>query len=212
MKKIFIILFSFMFCTLTIDALTCSEIKENVNNISYDVLRLYDFEEAKVEINFYGLNENYKVEVQNSYNDEVKTYTNNDFKDGILTFNSETVLEKINYRIRVYASDVNCTSNILKTYTFETPKYNSYITSSVCDGMYDTIDLCNPFYDTGNMTLKEFNEKVTELSDIINEPFKAKVIKFIKNYYLYVLIPFLIISIIYIVKIILVKRRKKKYV
>ena len=85
-----------------------------------------------------------------------------------------------------------------------------FVSNEVCNDRYDTIKYCNPFYDVKDMSLTEFIKLVNEEAAKLDVHYTFK--DYVKMYYLYVLIPFLVISIVYIVRIIIFNRRKNQYV
>lgn len=210
MKKLIILIVSFIIGINILNA-DCSLYEEYASYVDYSTFSYYNSEEINTKIEIYNLSNNLYIEVRNSYNNDKDTYKFEDTNEGYLTFNTKTVVESINYEVKVYTTDSSCANKVLKTMTFTTPKYNPHITSSVCKGYYDKIEYCDPFYDIKDMDLDEFNKLVEEEIVKIKES-EMTISDYIKKYYLYALIPFSVVTGIYVTRIILVKRRKKKYV
>lgn len=189
---------------------SCNDSQMLANDIEYSIFESYDYDDVKSEVEFYGLSDELYLEVTNDYNDDVDVYTKDNFTDGVLVIQSKTVTEKINYSAKVYTTDTSCSNKILRNINFSTNKYNIFVSNEVCNDRYDTIKYCNPFYDVKDMSLTEFINLVNEEAAKLDVHYTFK--DYVKMYYLYVLIPFLVISIVYIVRIIIFKRRKKQYV
>lgn len=210
MKKIYMFLMLPILMSVSKLEASCNDSQILANDIEYSIFESYDYDDVKSEIEFYGLSDELYLEVTNDYNDDVDVYTKDNFEDGVLVIQSKTVTEKINYRVSVYTTDTTCSNRILRNINFSTNKYNIFVSNEVCNDRYDTIKYCNPFYDVEDMSLTEFvnlvNEEIAKLE--VHYTFKD----YVKKYYLFVLIPFLVISIVYIVRIIIFKRRKKQYV
>lgn len=210
MKKIIMFIVTFIIGINVLNA-DCSDYEEIAKDISYNVLSYFNTEDVNTRIDVNNLPSDMYLEVRNSFNSDKDIYKYEDTDSGNFFFYTKTVHRKINYEIRVYTTDASCPNKVLRTIKFTTPKYNPHITSDLCVGYYDKVKYCDAFYDIKDMDLDKFNKLVSEeISKIKVE--NMTTLDYIKKYYLFALIPFLIISGIYITKIVLVKRRKKKYV
>lgn len=210
MKKMYLLfVITFLIWTPNLKA-SCNDSQILADSINYSSFEYMTDEEVASNVVFYNINDSLYFEVTNNYNDDVDVYNSNNFKDGVLTIESKTVTEKINYSLNVYTTDESCPNRILRKINFNTNKYNVYVYHDACKNRYDTIKYCNPFYDVDDMTLDEFVKLVNEETTKLDVHYSFK--DYVKKYYLYVLIPFLVISIVYIVRIIIFKRRKKQYV
>lgn len=210
MKRLFIVLFSmlaFTICISEIDA-DCKDIESEALFVKSEVFNIDTGEDTNVRIDVSGLTENLYVVVMNDYNDVKRTYYYADSEEGNFSFYTDNVNRNINYVIRVYSVDSTCSTEPLNTISVKTPRFNPYSINDVCHTSY-YIELCDAFYDIGDMTIDEFNEKVASIVEEESKPFSKKLGEFISKYYLYVLIPFLLIVSIYIVRIIILKRGKK---
>lgn len=208
-KTLFIILFCIISIT-NINSLKadCNDAYNDALNTDYIIANINDGEILTTRARIFGLTKNIYAVVTNDYNDVVKTYHYSDTEEGMFTFDTEDIYTNINYIIRFYNEDSNCTKDSLKTITFKTDKYNPYSISDLCNSEYE-IDLCNPFYDIKDMTFEEFTEKLTKKYNKFEEEANRDFKYYFKKYYLYVLIPFIIILVIFIVRIILLKRGNK---
>lgn len=210
MKKIIILLFSmliFSFGFLSLKA-DCSSVASEALVVRAETINIDRGDETTVRIDVEGLTENTYAIVINDYNDTKNTYNYSDTEEGKFSFNTDNVNKKINYVIKIYSVDTTCSIEPLNTLSVRTDKFNSYSMNDVCRNPYG-IELCGAFYDVGDMTYEEFNEKVSALVEEESKPFSKKLGSFIAKYYLYILIPFLIIVGIYVVRIIILKRGKK---
>ena len=118
-------------------------------------------------------------------------------------------LENETYKIEVYGGDSSaCKNELLKTLTYTVPRYNRLFKSQLCE-KYPDHELCNPYTDkTKNMSEAEFNKKMQEYDEEISgnvEKERSLIIK-ILIYSLYMIIPFVIVTVIYMTKI---KKYKK---
>ena len=210
MKKIIMFVVTFIIGINVLNA-DCSDYEEIAIDITYGSVNYDSGEEVVSQISINNIFDGMYLEVRNNFNSDKDVYKDDSIVDGSVTFNTKTVLKKINYEIRVYTTDASCPNKVLRTIKVTTPKYNPHYTSDLCVGYYDKVKYCDAFYDIKDMDLDKFNKLVSEeISKIKVE--NMTTLDYIKKYYLFALIPFLIISGIYITKIVLVKRRKKKYV
>lgn len=210
MKRLFIVVFSILAFTVGINKVyaECKDTQSNSLFVNADVINIDNGEDTNVRIDVSGLTEDLYVVVMNDYNDTKRTYYYADTEEGKFSFYTDNVNRNINYVIRVYSVDSTCSTEPLNTISIKTPRFNPYSVIDVCHTSY-YIELCDAFYDIGDMTINEFNEKVSSIIEEKSKPFSKKVGEFISKYYLYVLIPFLLIITIYVVRIIILKRGKK---
>ena len=116
-----------------------------------------------------------------------------------------TPLEKVEYEITIYGGkDSACPNEVLKVLDYEVEPFNFYFKTQKCED-YPDAPLCKQYLDTNNITLDKFNKEMDiyiEENVPKEEPkgFDA-IIDFMLNYGIYVLIPFVVISAIYLVKI-----------
>lgn len=105
-----------------------------------------------------------------------------------------------------------CPEQKLTTRTYTMPEFNDYIYSDFCEeNPFD--EMCQLNYDTGDVTIEEFEEIVEkkEEQEILSKMnFFEKALYYIKKYWGYALTPVLAVSSIYIILIILQKRKADK--
>jgi len=210
MKKlisVFLLLFVSLFNYSNLDA-DCNDVKSEADKVERYIVNVNTRDYITVNINIGNLTENLYIVVLNDFNEEVKTYHYSDANNGMVSFDTVNVQESINYVVKVYSEDNSCGIEPLKTISFKTSKFNPYSLNDVCQNSYE-IEMCDPFYDVEDMTLEDFNKEVGEIVEELEKTFGEKVLEFISSYWLYVVVPFLIIVIIYGTKIFILKRGKK---
>ena len=210
MKKMSMIVFLVFVSIFNVAFLSasCEDVKNEARAVYEVVLNLNTSEEFTIRTQLYNLTENLYVVILNNYNDEVKTLRYSEVVDGVLSFDTYNVNHNISYVVKVYSEDASCGIEPLNTISFTTDKFNEHSISSVCKNPYE-IDMCDPFYDVGDMSFSEFNERVSKLVEEASKTFGDKVLDFIKKYYLFVLIPVILIVLVYVVRIMLLRRGKE---
>ncbi len=122
-------------------------------------------------------------------------------------------LEEETYTIEVYGGENSaCPNELLKTLRYTVPRANRYLRSGYCE-KYPDHELCQTYTNaTENMDESEFNETLEKYDREIKEKELTtnKIFRIIIEYGIYVLIPLVIISIIYIVKIIKYKKKERE--
>ncbi len=114
------------------------------------------------------------------------------------------------YSIELYgADDSMCPGALLKTLNFTVPKFNEYSMYEHCEKNSDE-EICKMMKNTSNISQDDYEEIVQESNEknkIKNMPLGEKIIYYAKRYYLYALIPILLISTYYVIKIRKYKKR-----
>ena len=210
MKKVLFFIF-LSFISVNVVNADCTDYEELANNIDFSVMNYYTGSDMNSQIIVTNLREDMYLKVRNNYNDDEDTYTYSDIKQGVITIKSKAISKKINYEIKVYTTDSSCPNTVIRTVNKSTDRFNPYINNSLCVGYYASIKYCGAFYDVKDMSPEEFASKVTEEIKKINDS-KMTTLDYVKKYCLFVIVPVLIIIFIYIIKIIILKRRKKQYV
>lgn len=210
MKKI--ILFVFAFLVFSINkynlAADCEDIMNEAKEVDKIMLNINNSEVTKIQTMITNLTNNLYVVVLNDYDNNSITYHYSDVVDGVLNIDTFTINKNINYVVKIYSEDKTCGDSSLKTINYTTPKYNEYSTYIKCQETETEIELCSAFYDVKDMTYEEFVKKVdNEIEKIENE--SHFLMKYIKKYYLFVLIPIILIVAIYFIRIIILKRGSK---
>lgn len=132
-------------------------------------------------------------------------------------FNSYTITSSVHffvktYNVEIYMKDDSpvCPGEKMKTLKYEVPAYNKYIYTTFCDE--------NPNDENCKLFMNIDDEKEKEISTIIEEKEKEKELAsatilekiwhYVKTYGLYVLIPLVLVSTYYIVKIKMYKKKE----
>ena len=115
------------------------------------------------------------------------------------------------YKLSVVGGEnSSCPGEILKTFEKKMEPFNLYHKTEMCDD-YPDAPLCAIYKDTSNISEQEFNYQMEQyIREVIPPkiPFIIKLGNFFLDYFIYILIPFLLISTVYIVKIQGVKRKE----
>ena len=123
-----------------------------------------------------------------------------------------TNLDDETYVIEVYGKEGSaCPNELLKTLKYTVPQYNDFIKSEYCEE-YPDHELCQTFTNkTENMTEDEFKDILEKYDEDIKEKelTASKIFKIIIEYGIYILVPLVIISIYYIVKIAKFKKEER---
>ena len=92
-----------------------------------------------------------------------------------------------------------CAYYKIATVNVDVPYFNVYSTRSECDGLEDSLDICNPHYE-GKITKSDFEESVSKYEEEHREN-QFNLFEFVKKYYFYFIgvCVFLIVLIIYLV-------------
>ena len=112
-----------------------------------------------------------------------------------------TNLEEETYTIEVYgAKDSACPNQLLKTMKYTVPRFNRYIKDQRCTN--SDSELCKTFTNsTKDMTQADFDKAINAIDEPDNPGIFSKVWSVILDYGLYIIIPLLVVSIIYAVRI-----------
>lgn len=165
-----------------------------------------DSEGPKMGVNIENLTEDFYVVITNDFNNKETIVKYSDTNNGNYWYKSPNVYKNVKVIVKVY-SDLCESSNSLRSYEATTDVFNQYYYMNICQNNLD-LEMCKPFVDNENLDKDEFKEKIEEDIKIRDTSFLDVIWKFIKKYYLYILAPFTLISVIYLTRIILIKRRK----
>lgn len=213
MKKILFVIFISCLFICKVNAETCDD-KYLVDASKVKVEAVANVEGGlyyKIVIS--NITPNIYVQVHEDDEDTTTKYTNGSASDGVITIYQWYVYDKVNYVIKVFAEDENC-KEPLKVLTVSTNKVNKNYSYEVCKENPEYYK-CEAFYEPStkediNQTEEEFLEEINKYAEIKNETLTEKIIRLVKEYYLYVLIPFGVISIVYIILIIIYKRKNSE--
>jgi hypothetical protein len=185
----------------------CNTDKEIAKNMYIDgIALLADDDTIDIYIELYGLTEDMYAEYYNTFTGETLKYTWEDFKEenGNLYLVTKTVTKPSNFSVTIYSN--SCGSDKLRTYEYQYGTLNKYAVSDFCKDNQHKSDWCKGDANTEGMTEEEVKKKVER--DVKLYDAKAKVQESVKKYYLYVLIPFLLVILIYAIRIYLFKKKQ----
>ena len=172
------------------------------------------------KISILNITEDLYVVVSNDITNEEVTYTFNDVKDGIITFNWEHNEEITNFTFKIYASDkTQCNGEELKTIRKQTPRYNDFYNRAICQDMKDFY-LCQKYTTVKNIDESMFIEKVDNFmlgeidedgKETENKKPENKILQFINDYKWY-LVGGAVVIVIGVTSVIVLKRKKSDLV
>lgn len=218
-----LIIFSSFVFYLKVDA-DCSIVKADANNITVSTEKSIekvhipdennegydeDYEIVKVYTVISNLKEGMSVKVTNDYNNEELNLSYSDSENGVLKIESPTIYRRVNVKVNVYGSSEVC-DEVVKEETITTESYNTYTNSDKCVNNKD-LEVCDPFYDANKKTPEEFEKLVKEERkkiDEANKTFVDKALESLSKYWIFILIPVLVIIVVFVVRIIILKRGK----
>lgn len=122
-----------------------------------------------------------------------------------------TNLEEETYTLEVYgALDGACSNELLKKVRYTVPRFNRMVKSAKCENSES--ELCKTFTNaTKDMTEEEFNKKVDEDNGATKGETTFKdILKSILNLLLYIIVPLVVISVVYLIKIKKYKQEERK--
>lgn len=219
MKKI-----KYIIVTIVLFFITSPTIQAKVICDRADILRVKnDANKVTVEYEFNGTDDfltagtfNLKIKgitedmsIVESINN--RRYTINSVVDDVATIYN---IEEQNITLKIYY--YRCSSELVRTIKIKLPKYNFYSEDESCEGISkEELEVCDPWYQ-GELDDETFGQKIEEYKKILEEKeelerkentiFK-KIIKFLLNYYLYIIATIVLVITVTIVLIL----RKKRY-
>lgn len=121
---------------------------------------------------------------------------------GIVNYNAKG---EVNYDISIYGSkDSACPNELIKTIKYKIEPFNFYLKTEYCE-KYPEAPMCEMYKDTSDVTKEQF-DKIMEDYEKEHGPqdeptFLDKLFGYIGQYASFILIPFVFISIFYILRI-----------
>lgn len=168
-----------------------------------------DLYKSYIGLEISNIPDNLYVVITNDYNSDSVTINSSDLVDGVYRYPAPYIYRIVNYKVNVYSKDESCTStDSIRVFDVSTRIVNEYFFHNKCLDNRD-LEICQPVLDSENVSTTEFNKQIDEAIRLRDRTFIERVWDFFKTYYLYILIPFLLISIISIVRIVILKRRQK---
>ncbi len=145
-----------------------------------------------------------KVEDQYGAMDEAQEYK----EVNLYAVGCNTNLEEMTYTVSVYSK---CNNELLKTMKYIVPRYNRMIQNDVCE-KYPNHELCKAFTNaTKDMSEADFLKTMEEYDKAHTETtIWEKIVSIVREYGIFILVPFLIITLVYIIKIQEFKKEERK--
>lgn len=144
--------------------------------------------------------------VKDSISNKKTTIKNegSDYYDKVI--GSTVHFDEKKYTIEVFVKEnaKECAGEKVRTLTYSVPPYNMYTLTTYCEENKDA-EICESYKDTSDITEEEF-EEITGTGD--NKKEENKWVILLKEYWYTILVPFVVISIIYIIKIRKLKREQ----
>lgn len=114
------------------------------------------------------------------------------------------------YTFDIYSADDSktCPGEKLRTIKYSVPSYNMYSQTIYCSENSNE-DICASYTDL-EVNKDEFYEKVDELENEKNKTFIDKALEIVKEYWYFVVIPLLVVSIFYFIKIWKFKKKENE--
>lgn len=212
MKKILfgtIVLMAFFVNTFTCKAVCNDDVLLAAKDVKVEAIPMTE-DLIYYVIKISNLTPDVYVTVYEDDNETTTTYTYDDSKDGVIEIEHWYIYEKVYYTVNVYSTVEGCADESLNEIKVNTKKFNERYGYVSCEENPD-YEKCDPFYEAPpgeEQTDKEFYEEIQEYNKKQNMSFWDKVSSTLKEYYLYVLIPIVVVSIVYIVLICVYKKRK----
>lgn len=221
-KVVFTIVFMFVFSTNIFALCNDQELVDSAEKIKVEFIEDSDFEiiskdangnEVKTNIDrqfayvlsFTPYNEDLLIGAVDSIDNElVPAVYHALYKSPVI--GSGVHYEPKKYEIYIYSQKKDsCYGELLRTMEYTVPEYNTFSSSDFCKDN-PNISECAIQYDTSKLTEERINE-LKRTTEISNMTFIEKALYNVKRYWYFILIPILLISIYYVVKI--VSYRKK---
>lgn len=227
MKKILFLIFTFVCFTFNINAL-CYDDDLNQWAIDAEVKRIDFNGDLPNELNedkplSQSMGYAY-ILVLSEYRDDIIMEATNEFDEGTLTWtyipghkvwgipNYNTKYE-VNYNITVKgAKDSACPNEVIKTFKYKIEPFNFYKKTEHCE-KYPEAPLCDMYKDTSDITNEEFNKEMElydkEHGEQPDKTFFDKLFEYAAQYAVFILVPFVFISLFYILRIKKVQKEEK---
>jgi len=190
------------------------DIKENISTSigtnTYGEELTYEDVSYEIIFNIANLSDNLFIKYYNTLNYEENYINSENLNNGIYKFSDLNYKKLYNYFFEIYTTSENCSGNKIYTKKLIKPIYNGYSKYSICNNeKLENYKYCKKFI-TEEIKLDE--AKFIELANNQLKPIESEekpegnIAYFIKNYYMYVLVP---VSIILVASILIIIKRKK---
>lgn len=199
--KQFILFITIFLITITnISALSFEKDAKKIDIISKEITG----EKVYVKIIIKNITPNIYVTGYDDATEEIKVYKYSDSNKGVIEINQYYFLEKVNYEFKIH----NIKDELILTKNLTTRKFNTNSIKGVCKKNPEYKE-CEMFYDK-EIDEKEFDKNINQYIMLKEAPFYKKIWMFIIKYYLFILVPIISVSMLYVIAYIIIKRGKKK--
>ena len=159
-------------------------------------------------LNFTPYNENLLVGAKENLNDTLTTAVYDEYIKKLYIGSSIHYSPK-KYTIYIYSNNINsCYGELLRTMEYTVPAFNEFSLSTFCKENPDVKE-CGMTYDSSGLDEKKI-DKLIKTASVKNLPAKERLLNNLAKYWYFILIPILLISIYYSVKIHIYKKKVSK--
>lgn len=134
-------------------------------------------------------------------------YSYADTNKGTIELINEFIFLETTYDIKIYSKDEKCQNMLLNNKKASTIKFNDYSKYDICENNKE-FELCKPFYKGKKVSEEVFYNAINEYVKEKEKTYWEKALDIVKEYYPYVLLPFILITLGYYISL-NVNRRKK---
>ena len=209
MKKIiYIVLASIIFSLniLQCKAICNDDVLLKAKNINVEAIPITENDIYYI-IRISNLTPELYVTVYEDDNKTTTTYTYEDSENGVIDIEQWYIYERVYYTVNVYSE---CDEESLNELYVNTKKFNKRFRYEICVENPE-LEKCQPFYEEPigeEQTDEEFYNEVQQEKAKSEITTLDKIWNFIKDYYLYVIIPFAIIGLGYGIAIYIYKSKR----
>ena len=224
--SLFLLFISLFALSVKIDALCYDQeltdwaVNVNIKRVDFDKY-LIDEETGK-ELDELGYDYAYILTLDTPREDVIMKATNNFDENlegvyipghkvyGIPNFTS---LKTVKYEITILGGkDSACPNEVLKRIEYEVERFNYYHKTELCEE-YPDAPYCDLYKDTTDMTQEDFLEEMDKYIEEVEaakpKPWYKVMFSLFYEYFIYILVPFVLIAAIYTLKIEKVKREER---
>ena len=207
MKKIFKLLLIIFLISVNVFNLKadCESDKENVKDLRFTEMNY--IQDDKYMIGFEAISPKVDNDLYFEIykNDELIDTT--EMQDDYASYIMEYDNKELTIKVKVYSSA--CEKEALNEYECLGLELNKYSSLPICNELPGSSELCSQFADTKDMSEADFIKAVKKDTRQVKTILGFKL--GIKRYYLYAVIPFAVAALVFIVAVIVLKKKGKKF-
>ena len=178
-----------------------------------------EVEEKYFMINVYNLTKDLYIVVTNNYDSSETTYNFSDVKDGIISFAAPTSDKTVEFTVKVYTTNTECSGNALRTFTVRSPMVNPFVKYEICNDAPDfylcqeyltaDIDITDSqFLERAESYIEGLKTKKEEEKNSGDDGIFSQILNFISNYWIFLVGGIVVIGVIVTVIVIIRVRRR----